>query len=438
MIDIRLEAYKIIVKVLSKQVFSDKILTQMNSKIKNAGEDAQLLYALVKGTIKMQRQLDFIALCNTDESRWNNTNLKFKALIYLGLYQIIYHPHVPDHATVNETVNIAKKLFGDKIAGFVNAVLRSFLRSPQVTYPEDEVSNLAVRYSFPDSLISSWLSYWGKENTTELCEYFNTVPQLSFRTNFLATNPDKLKTYFERRNIEVFSNQYAENIFVTKDASAVLNDIAFTEGYYSVQDPSAALVVQYMKPGMNESVLDLFAAPGGKATYISELMINTGEIIAVDKSPLKIKKLKQSMERLKLTNIKPIAMDAFSYGPVAPAFDQVLLDVPCSGWGVLQKKAELRWQAHQDIDNLLKLQENALKLGALFTREGGFLTYSTCTMNEQENEKQIEKFLGRNKCFQLVPAEKFIQKSLTENGFLKTLPFAHKMDGAFAAKLQKI
>jgi len=140
---------------------------------------------------------------------------------------------------------------------------------------------------------------------------------------------------------------------------------------------------------------------------------------------------------IKINNAKLHSSDAFTYGPVAPAFDRVLLDVPCSGWGVFQKKAELRWQLNQDVPKLIKLQENALKLGASFTKPGGFLIYSTCTLNKKENETQIEKFLARNKSFKLIPASKYIDKDFTENGYLKTLPFVHNMDGAFAAKMQK-
>lgn len=438
MINVRLEAYKIIQKVISKAVFSDKLLHQMRKKINTAREDSQLLYLLVKGVIKMHKNLDYIASHHTDSSKWKDTNLKYKILIYIGLYQIIYIKNIPDHAAVNETVNLAKKLYGNGIANFVNAVLRSYLRNPQINYPDDQVAYFALKYSFPEKIIEKWLEFWGRENTQKLCEYFNQAPKLHFRCNYLATNPQKLRQYFERRNIMIDKHEFSETVFVTEQASEILNDVAFSEGYFSIQDTSAALVVELLAPGMNESVLDLFAAPGGKVTYISELMRDTGEVIAVDKFPNKIKKLKQAIERLKITNIMPIVEDAFSYGPVAPAYDKVLLDVPCSGWGVFQKKAELRWQQNQDLKKLLKLQENALKVGASFVKDKGILVYSTCTLNPEENERQIEKFLAKNRMFKLIPAESVLDKNVTENGYLKTMPFEHNMDGAFAAKMQKL
>jgi len=197
------------------------------------------------------------------------------------------------------------------------------------------------------------------------------------------------------------------------------------------------MVVELLQPELNESILDLFAAPGGKATYISELMRNTGELIAVDKFPNKIKKLKRAIERLQINNMKLHAEDAFKFGPITPSFDRVILDVPCSGWGVFQKKAELRWQLNQNMKELIKLQKKALDFGAKFLRPGGILVYSTCTLNIDENEKQIENFLNRNPNFTLEPADQFIPKEITEGGYLKTLPFKHNSDGAFAARLKK-
>jgi 16S rRNA (cytosine967-C5)-methyltransferase len=305
-------------------------------------------------------------------------------------------------------------------------------------YPEDAAKRIAAEYSFSEDVVQTWIQYWGKENTEMLCMYFNDVPALHIRINTMATSKKRLMDYFQRRSIQFQPSAASENVLTSTQIHDVLEDVAFLEGYYSVQDTSAMLVVELANPQMNESILDLFAAPGGKATYMSEIMANTGEIIAVDKFPNKIKRLKQAMERLQVKNIQTHAMDAFQYGPVAPAFDRVLLDVPCSGWGVFQKKAELRWQANQNMKELLKLQENALKLGASFVKPGGYLIYSTCTLNRAENQEQVEKFLQKNPSFKLVPASTCIPQEYVDNGYLQTIPFLHAMDGAFAAKMQKV
>ena len=436
MANARLEAYKIITKVLHKNIFSDTLLQQARKKLKDSETDASLVYTLVKGVIKMKDNLDYIASQYTDPKKFSNTSIKLKIIIYLALYQIIYLS-TPDHAAVNEAVDMAEKLFDKRISGFVNAVLRSYLRNPEVKYPKNDVQRLAKVYSFPEEMISKWLEYWSLEETEELCVYYNQVPKLSVRVNTYATSRNKTIEYFKRRDVDISASPYSENVLVSNFQPQLLNDVALSEGYYSIQDAAAALVVELMDPDLDESILDLFAAPGGKTTYISERMQNSGEIVANDKFPKKTKLIKHALERLQLTNVKISTNDAFKYGPVAPAFDRVLLDVPCTGWGVFQKKSELRWQKNQDLPGLLKIQESALKRGSLFVKKGGFLVYSTCTLNRDENEKQVETFLSKHPEFVLVPAETILDAKVTESGYLKILPFKHHIDGAFAALLQR-
>ncbi len=436
--NIRQEAYKIILKVLTKNIFSDKLLSKISKKKEESQTDINLLFVLVKGVIKMKDNLDYIASIYADKEKFSTTGLKIKIILYLAFYQILYCHSIPEYAAVNESVNLAKKLFNENIADFVNAVLRAYLRSGTIKYPDNDIDRLALHYSFPKEIITTWLDYWGMKNTEKLCRYFNDTPELHIRINKLATDKSRLLEYFKRRNILVKESRISENILISKQAHKVLENIAFSEGYYSIQDSSSVLVVELLDPAHDESILDLFAGPGGKATYMAELMENTGEIIAVDKFPRKTKQIKQALERLQITNVKIITKDSFRYGPIAPAFDKVLLDVPCTGWGVFQKKAELRWQMNQDLPKLLKLQENALKTGSAFVKKGGFLIYSTCTLNEEENEQQISRFLKKNKNFKKVPAEKKIPAEIVKNGFLKTLPFKSDIDGVFAAKLKRI
>jgi len=435
--DIRKEAYSIITTVLSKQLFSDKLLEKMAKRLRAAGENADLLYFLVKGVIKMEKNLEYIAMQFTDKERFYKTDKKIKYLIYLGLFQLIYSDKIPDHAAVNETVVLAKKNFNNKVGNFVNAVLRSYLRNPKIEYPENTSVRLSLEYSFPKKIIERWLEKWGDEKTEELCLYFNDVPQLHIRVNNLKITKIELMKYFENKQIEFSESEISSNILLSNQARKVLNCEAFKDGLFSIQDTSAALVVELLDPQQNESILDLFAAPGGKSTYISELMNGHGEVVAIDKYPHKMKRMKQALKRLGISNIQLNSVDAFQFGPVAPAFDRVLLDVPCSGWGVFQKKAELRWQKNQDMKQLLKLQKQALKTGAEFVKPGGYLVYSTCTLNESENENMVQNFLDKNKNFTLISASNNISKEFTENGFLKTLPFKDDTDGAFAAKLQK-
>ncbi|MCD4828153.1 MAG: 16S rRNA (cytosine(967)-C(5))-methyltransferase RsmB [Candidatus Cloacimonetes bacterium] len=437
MVDPREEAYHVIVKVLKKGVFSSNLLDKAGRKLEKAGADHNLFYTLVKGVIKMQRNLDWVAAAYAaDRDKYEATNLKIRILLFMALYQLRHCDHIPDHAALHETVEMAKRLYNKGVADWVNGMARSVQRDPdRVAYPDDPVRRLALEHSFPDDMVRSWMDEWGEDETEMLCMYFNDVPRLNIRANLLATTPRRLSAYFARREVKLEHSGVSPNMLFTRQPRQVLRDVAHQEGYFSIQDPSAALIVELLQPHPGHSVLDLFAGPGGKCTYIAELMDNEGEVIAVDKIPNKVKKLKQAAHRLQIGIIQTVTEDCFRYGPVAPAYDRVLLDVPCSGWGVLQKKAELRWQAAQDMGELQKLQEAAIEHGARFVKSGGLLVYSTCTVNRAENEDRVRNFLGRHSEYSLVDAATVAPSEFTSEGFLKTIPHRHHVDGAFAALL---
>ncbi len=433
---VRAEAYQTILKIFKDMEFSDTLLHQRAKKLKADRENVALYYNMVKGVVKLRLKLDHILSQYTDPPKFAASDIKIKVLLYLGLYQLIYLDSIPAHAAVNETVELAKTLLGEKVADFVNAVLRAWQRNPEVTYPADPVARISAEYSYPPELVGQWISLWGEETTEYLAMYFNENPRLHLRVNSTATTPEKLIQYFQKREIEVQPMPVGKMMLVT-DNAGVLEDVAFSEGYFSIQDTSASLVVDLLDPQPDDNVLDLFAAPGGKCTYIAEKLANTGEVVAVDKIPNKMKLLKQAADRLQLTNIKQIVADAFTYGPVAPAYDRVLVDAPCTGWGVFGRKADLRWQAHQKLGELLKQQEKALDHAANFVKPEGWLVYSTCTLNPAENEEQVRAFLRRNQRFELADAAQWLPKDYTFEGCFRTMPHKHNMDGAFAARLKK-
>ncbi|MCB5250298.1 MAG: 16S rRNA (cytosine(967)-C(5))-methyltransferase RsmB [Candidatus Cloacimonadales bacterium] len=434
---LREEALNIIIKVIRNNLFSDKLLGQSIKKLRDKVENPDLLYVLVKGVIKMRGNLDYIVQQFTEAEKYKNTDIRIKCLLYLAFYQLIYCDSIPEHAAVNESVELAKKLFKEAVANFVNAVLREYQRNPKIVYPEDVAQRIAYEHSYPVFIIEQWLKRMPEDQVEYLAMYYNEAPKLNLRVNQLATNKKKLIAYFAKKNVQLMEHNACVNMMTSEQASDILNDVAFDEGYFTVQDVSSAMVIDLLDPKENESILDLFAGRGGKAGYIAELMKNTGEIVAVDKIPNKAKEMKKTMERLGANNVKIIVEDAFKFGPVAPAYDRVLIDVPCSGWGVFQKKAELRWQERQNIDELIKLQEKALQTASQFVKPGGYLVYSTCTINDDENEAQIEKFLSQNKSFELIDAASFIPPIYVNNKYLKTVPHIHHIDGAFAAKMRK-
>ncbi|MDD3464931.1 MAG: 16S rRNA (cytosine(967)-C(5))-methyltransferase RsmB [Candidatus Cloacimonetes bacterium] len=434
---VRKEAYQTILRIFKDKEFSDTLLHQRAKRLKSDRANVALFYNMVKGVVKLRGKLDYILSQHADEARFAATDIKIKIWLYLGLYQLIYLDSIPAHAAINETVKLAKENLGDKVGDFVNAMLRSWQREPEVVYPTDPVQRIACEHSYPPELIEHWIDLWGEEDAEYLAIWFNENPKLHMRVNGTATTPEKLIQYFAKRDIKVTPSPVGKMTLLTEEADSVLDDVAFSEGYFSIQDTSSSLIVELLDPQPEENILDLFAAPGGKCSYIAEILNNTGEVVAVDKIPSKMKLLKQAADRLQLSNIKPIVSDAFKYGPVAPAYDRVLVDAPCSGWGVFGRKADLRWQAHQNIEELVKLQEKALALGANFVRPEGIMVYSTCTMNPEENERQIEKFLARNPRFTLIDASEKLPGDFCQGGMFRSLPFRHNMDGAFAAKMIK-
>ena len=267
---LREEAYYTILKVFKDTEFSDTLLHQRAKKLKGNKENVALFYNMVKGVIKMRMKLDYVLSQYTDKEKFDQTDIKIKAWLYLGLYQLMYLDSIPDHAAINETVELAKKNLGEKVGDFVNAVLRAYQRNPEVKYPDDTVLRIAYEHSYPPELIAKWIELWGEEDTEYLALFYNENPRLHIRVNTTATTRDKLIQYFTKRDIPVTPSPVSKVTILTDAADEVLEDVAFSEGYFSIQDTSSTLIVDLLDPLPEENILDLFAAPGGKCTYIAE------------------------------------------------------------------------------------------------------------------------------------------------------------------------
>ena len=270
-------AYKVIQKVLKNNEMSSSLLTNEANKIKKADGNPEFFYNLVKGVIKRQLYLEYICQHMTDAEKYSKTDIKIKILLYIGLYQIIYLNSVPEHSAVDTTVELAKEMFSQGTADFVNAVLRNYLRNPKIELPEDDIERISVEHSYPVKLIEKWIPIFGVEDSEFLAMYFNENPEINLRVNNTATDIDKLLPYFQKRGVTLTNYPGVNNIYKADHVHTVLNDVAFSEGYYSIQDASAALVIELLAPAKDDNIIDFFAAPGGKTTYMSELMGDTGD-----------------------------------------------------------------------------------------------------------------------------------------------------------------
>jgi 16S rRNA (cytosine967-C5)-methyltransferase len=347
---------------------------------------------------------------------------------------------VPDSATVNEAVNLTKKFGHRGTVALVNAVLRNYLRDKsRVRFPsweEDKVENIALFYSFPSWMVESWLNMFGEEEAIALCQAFNERPKLCCRMNSVKADPHSLKEKLIKSKTKFKSGRFLENFYYIESRVDLNRFIPLQEGLVYLQDESAGFPVILLDPQPGEVILDLCAAPGGKTTFMAELLKESGKVLAVDKSWEKIKLLRENCRRLGTNSVDCFCGDAcnFQCGPV----DRVLVDAPCSGLGVLGRNSDSRWRKQkEDLLRLQKLQLKIVSNAANLVKKGGVLVYSTCTITKEENDQVIERFLEKRRDFKLAHASLYVDSRVVdESGFVRTFPHIHKTDGSFAARLQ--
>ena len=422
---VRAVAANVIFEVNERDAYSNVALAKelRNSNFNDV--DRRFCTELVYGTVKAGKSIDWII------SQYINRPLKkidpkVLAVLRVGMYQIFFLDRVPNSAAVNESVEIAKKI-NIGASKFVNAVLRSAVREPdKAKFPtDDSAKSIALRMFHPEWLVKHWIDQFGIENTKKLCEINNTQPPLTLRTNTLKINRDELITKLQAQGINSIASKFVDEGIICNNVTALDNLKELQQGLCQVQDESSMLVAHELGPKPGEFIIDCCAAPGGKTTHIAELMNNTGHILAVDIYEHKIKQIKSNAERLGIKIIETMQLDAREIGEkfVGKA-DRVLVDAPCSGLGVLRRKADLRWKKPEELKELPTLQLEILTSAAKAIKTGGTLIYSTCTLEHAENEDVVNKFMERHNNFKLER--------------MKTLlPHIDKTDGFFIAKLIK-
>jgi len=434
---VRALAFSAIQRIEADKAYTDIVLSHLFSG-DLSHHDKAFLSELVRGTIRWKKNLDWIVdqLLRTS----NKVPEQLRWILWLGLYQIRLMSRVPNFAAVNESVTLAKKFVGQKWAGVVNGVLRSFIRNPTgIKYPSmnsNPVKSLALRKSYPEWLIRRWINQLGIEETQQLCDAFNEAPSLSVRINSLQTNAETFEDLLHKRKIE-YKKSIVRDFYVLKKLPFDLQTELLDAGLITIQDESAGLPGLLLAPKPGEIIFDLCAAPGGKSFHAAELANDSARIVSGDINISRIDLLKKTKMRLGIHSVQLIAADAKHF-PAASA-DKVLLDAPCSGLGVMRKKPDLRWRKSEEgIRELVFLQRKLLKEAARLLKPGGHLIYSTCTMAPEENENMIHEFLQNNPQFETPSTlNRFIPQVVTSDGFIKTWPHRHNMDGSFAAIMVK-
>jgi 16S rRNA (cytosine967-C5)-methyltransferase len=430
-------------RAIQQGAFADVALDKALKQPQLAELDRRLLTELVYGSVRRQRTLDHL-IDQLGKKKSHQQPPDLRLILHLGLYQLRYLTQIPTAAAVNTTVELAKQNGFAGLAGFVNGFLRQYSRLAQnadpLQLPENPVEALSILHSYPDWIVQNWFEQFGFAETEKLCHWFNQPPNIDLRINPLQTSISSVEAEMQTAGITVSRVlPLPQALRLPGSAGAIQNLPGFAEGWWTVQDSSAQLVSHLLDPQPGEVVIDACAAPGGKTTHQAELMQDQGSIWACDRTPSRLKKLKENVERLQLTSIQIQVGDSRDMPQFVNQADRVLLDAPCSGLGTLNRHADARWrQSPETVKELAQLQSELLHHTATWVKPGGILVYATCTLHPAENEAIVQAFLAQYPDWQLDPLRDnaIAAPFLTPEGWVKVLPTQHEMDGFFVARLK--
>ncbi len=433
-------AFKIFCDIEIDKNYSNMAINKIFKNNEINDKDKGLATEIVYGVIENKKYLDFI-INKLSKIKVKKMSSYVKIILRMGTYQILFLDNIENYAAVNETVKLANK-YDKKSRGFVNAILRNEIRQERtIKYIdiEDPIRRLAVKYSYQQWIIEDWFDKFGMEFTEELLEAGNERPNLYLRTNTLKIDRETLLKEFEKEGIKANKAMLPEGIMVEK-FKGIENSRLYKEGYFTIQDISSMLVAKVMNPKENDMVLDVCSAPGGKSTHMAELMKNTGKVVSRDVFEHKIKVIKAASKRLGINNIEAEEFDATKLDKESiEKFDCVLADVPCSGFGIIKRKPEIKYKSKEELKDLPEIQAKILENASKYVKIGGTLVYSTCTVQDCENIDIVNEFLEKNSNYKLVPIEGVnVDPDEQERGYLKIYPHIHGIDGFFIAKMKRV
>lgn len=441
--NVRETALDILEGIEKNQSYSNLMLNNKIKKNELEQKDIPLLTELTYGTIQRKITLDyFLAPFITGKKKIESWVVQ---LLRLTLYQMVYLDKIPDRAAIFEAVEIAKKRGHKGIASLVNGVLRSIQREglPSFDAISDELERLSIMTSHPLWLVKRWAAQFGLEATKEMCELNLTAPTMSGRVNVTKLSREECLALLAEEGFDVkASSSVPEAIICLKGNLA--NSAAFKMGLLTIQDESSMMVAHALGVSETQRVLDACAAPGGKSTHIAEKLNNTGAVISLDLHEHKVKLIRENAQRLGLRNIESEALDSRNVQEhfANESFDRILLDAPCSGLGVMRRKPDLKYTKREtDLLKLHEIQLELLESVAPLLKKGGILVYSTCTIDQEENQHVIKAFLKKHPEFEydLTVKDRMPEKirGFIENGELQILPQYLNSDGFYIACLQK-
>lgn len=394
----------------------------------------------VQNILRRRSYLDFL-IDQFSNVKIDEMKSSLKNILRLGVYDMVFMDSTPDYAAINESVEIAKYSLGSRTGDLTNAILRNLQRDiddlPKPNF-EDRTQLVATTFSHPEWLVKRWTDRFGEREAFKLMQANNKRPSYYIRANNLRTKTENFKLRMTKHGIEFEESDWLPGYFQVDSVAPFISKGWMDKGFCQVQDIAAGFAPYLLDPQPEESVYDLCAAPGTKSILMSDLMNGEGDILAVDISSERLDKLAESALSYYAENIRVRRADVTEVE--LEETDAVLLDAPCTGTGVLSKRADLRWRRDQDsLDNAVQLQSELLDSAAKMVKKGGRLVYSTCSLEEEENMEQVMNFLDRHENFEMQSVEGYVPDEVMAHGGLayQTFPHKHGCDGHFGVLLKR-
>ena len=437
-------ALTILYKIDKENAYSNIALDEelrKNRKLLNE-KDIGLISEIVYGTTTWKLTIDTI-IKKYSKLKIEKLSKWILNILRMGIYQIVFLDKIPKSAAVNESVNLAKRYGHPASANFVNAILRKIEKKDfeEMFQIKEPIQRIVLTTSTPNWIVQNLLKEKTLQEVEKICKMSSQKPSLTIRINTLKTNKEDIIKELNKLQIDV-KQGILEDFLVVEKVKQIEKLEIFQQGLCTIQDESAGLAALALKPTEGERVLDACSAPGGKTSYLAQLMKNKGKIEAWDIHPHRTKLVEETAKRLGIQIIQTKVKDATLKEENIEKFDKILLDVPCLGIGVIRRKPDIKWKHKEtDIDEITKIQKMILQNCSEYLKEGGELVYSTCSILQEENENIIYNFLEKNKNFIIVPIQidnkNGFSKYREKEGYIKIYP-NKETDGFFICKLKKI
>ena len=432
-IKVRHQIFKFLIENEINFIRIDHLLSSDLLSKNFSDSDIRFIYKVVYGIIRNKRKLDYYSSKFYD-GKFKKLLTKYKIILRIGVYQLFYMNSVPSYAAVNTTVDLCKKIDYSKHK-LINAIMRKL--SNNINIKNEEIKDLAVKFSHPKWLLDKWQKQWDSNTVLELITHNNIEPKICFRINRLKISIKEIYDLLIKRKISFEESDVIDEFFYSSSVQELLNSNMIKDGLISVQNPSNGLVVKLLNPKESQIIFDGCSAPGGKMNYINEITNGKSEINSYD---IDNKRIAVAINYLKKNDIKNVNYyKADLSSDKIKSYEIGLIDVPCTGTGVLSKRVDLRWRRKvEDIEKMNDIQSSIITNVSKYLKNKGTLVYSTCSIEKEENWGIVDNFLNSNANFKLDRADKFISsKYVDENGCLSIFPSSSGLDGVFAARLIK-